>query len=480
MKKNFKWIIYSIFIVIFLFPFYVFGTYIPPGGGGGDIVKSGVPSIHQIGIWTADGVLKGLTVTGSKVMCTDADGEPIACTNLTDIVPATTSTKLDDFGTPDDNTHLNATITYHGLLPKLNNDPNTWLNGQGGWSLPPGSGDVTGVGNCASGDCLDGTVDGGTEILFYDPNGATTLAVGNTTGPITLTLPIITGTLLTSQQIDTAAELETVANLGAYASDMLAATNEANFKSITNLEAGTDVLAPDGNGASLTNVLHDLSDDATPTLGGNLGGGGYNISNLGTISQTHATPGFVGIDSTFSDGSFNFYGDNTDADNATFLFRVQHGGDYKTYLTLNGVTDATIVNSDLYLTSGLINASGTVFKDHFSFSFLNPTAADDLPLGKVSPYASMTVTGITGVCYGGSPGNDELVGDLYICDGDGTTSCAAVNGSVMTFDGGEDSYAAPAGTVTGVTAERFVWLSDATTKGSPGYCTVSVAYTYVP
>jgi len=40
--------------------------------------------------------------------------------------------------------------------------------------------------------------------------------------------------------INTAAKLETVANLGAYASDMLAATSEANFKSITNLEVGTD------------------------------------------------------------------------------------------------------------------------------------------------------------------------------------------------------------------------------------------------
>ena len=46
---------------------------------------------------------------------------------------ATTSTKLDDFGTPDDNTDLNATTTYHGLLPKLPNDATKVIDGSGSW-----------------------------------------------------------------------------------------------------------------------------------------------------------------------------------------------------------------------------------------------------------------------------------------------------------------------------------------------------------
>ena len=49
----------------------------------------------------------------------------------------------------------------------------------------------------------------------------------------------------TVSDIDTAAKLETVANLGAYASDILAATTEGNFKSIVNLEIGVDVQAYD-------------------------------------------------------------------------------------------------------------------------------------------------------------------------------------------------------------------------------------------
>jgi len=48
------------------------------------------------------------------------------------------------------------------------------------------------------------------------------------------------GSFVLASQINSAATLETTANLGAYFSDFAAATSEANFKSITNLEAGTD------------------------------------------------------------------------------------------------------------------------------------------------------------------------------------------------------------------------------------------------
>jgi hypothetical protein len=40
---------------------------------------------------------------------------------------------LDDWGTPDDNTDLDATTGYHGLLPKLSGDNNEVLLGDGTW-----------------------------------------------------------------------------------------------------------------------------------------------------------------------------------------------------------------------------------------------------------------------------------------------------------------------------------------------------------
>lgn len=51
-------------------------------------------------------------------------------------VLATTSTKLDDFATPDDNTDLNASTSAHGLLKKLDNSASHFLDGQGAWSTP--------------------------------------------------------------------------------------------------------------------------------------------------------------------------------------------------------------------------------------------------------------------------------------------------------------------------------------------------------
>lgn len=64
------------------------------------------------------------------------------------------ATKLDDLATPDDNTDLNATTGHHGLLPKLDNNAAHYLDGQGGWTTPSGSGGallgVTSYGGSAS------------------------------------------------------------------------------------------------------------------------------------------------------------------------------------------------------------------------------------------------------------------------------------------------------------------------------------------
>jgi len=46
--------------------------------------------------------------------------------------------KLDDLGTPDDNTDLDASTSRHGLLPKLPNDSAKFLNGLGSWAIPSG------------------------------------------------------------------------------------------------------------------------------------------------------------------------------------------------------------------------------------------------------------------------------------------------------------------------------------------------------
>jgi hypothetical protein len=50
--------------------------------------------------------------------------------------------KLDDLAAPDDVTDLNASTSAHGLLRKLDNNVAHYLDGQGGWTTPAGSGGV--------------------------------------------------------------------------------------------------------------------------------------------------------------------------------------------------------------------------------------------------------------------------------------------------------------------------------------------------
>ena len=154
------------------------------------------------------------------------------------------------------------------------------------------SGDVTSTGSvdadgCVSGACLDGSVDGGKNISFYDAQGATKITVGDNAGAVTLTLPTATGTLLTSQEINTPAELETVSNSGAYASDILATTSAANLVStlgittsiaelnyvtdVTGLiQAQMDLKAPLTAPTFITGITLTGADADPATTGGNL------------------------------------------------------------------------------------------------------------------------------------------------------------------------------------------------------------------
>lgn len=66
------------------------------------------------------------------------------------------------------------------------------------WTAVAGAGDVTAVGDCAAGDCFDGTSDGGTYLNFYDAQGIGQLITGDLTGAHTWTLPDATGTVIVS------------------------------------------------------------------------------------------------------------------------------------------------------------------------------------------------------------------------------------------------------------------------------------------
>ena len=75
-------------------------------------------------------------------------------------------------------------------------------DGTSSWQTPAGSGDVTDVGDCTTGACLDGTSDGGTWIKFYDAQGAGTLILPDLSGAVTWTLPSTAGTLLNAVPVN--------------------------------------------------------------------------------------------------------------------------------------------------------------------------------------------------------------------------------------------------------------------------------------
>ena len=65
--------------------------------GGGEVAISGTPAQYEFATWADATTIQGVAVTGSSVLCTDANGEPVACSNLTDdTIPTQASLAVDD------------------------------------------------------------------------------------------------------------------------------------------------------------------------------------------------------------------------------------------------------------------------------------------------------------------------------------------------------------------------------------------------
>jgi len=101
-----------------------------PGGGGGETNTGSNQGTDGVGVfYQKSGVdLQFRHVApGSNQITTTLNGQDIDI----DVVEA--NIKLDDLGAPDDNTDLDASTSAHGLLPKLANDADKFLNGVGSW-----------------------------------------------------------------------------------------------------------------------------------------------------------------------------------------------------------------------------------------------------------------------------------------------------------------------------------------------------------
>jgi hypothetical protein len=87
--------------------------------------------------------------------------------------------KLDDLGTPDDNTDLNATTGRHGLLPKLGGGTTNFLRADGTWAAPSGGSPVpTSV-----------TVKTSTSFEVFNSDSGALLEFDTSGGSVTGTIP---------------------------------------------------------------------------------------------------------------------------------------------------------------------------------------------------------------------------------------------------------------------------------------------------
>lgn len=126
------------------------------------LAQSGCTNIVYAVEGVVDTATLNLTATGSYVSG--------------DVIPG--GIKLDDLGTPDDNTDLNASTSRHGLLPKLDNNATHFLNGQGNWVLATSSpllvyekGTLVGTGTSIT---FDGNLEVSTSGSFISISAPTT------------------------------------------------------------------------------------------------------------------------------------------------------------------------------------------------------------------------------------------------------------------------------------------------------------------
>ena len=90
------------------------------------------------------------------------------------------NTKLDDLATPDDNTDLNASVSRHGLLPKLDGITTHFLDGSGAWATPAGGGGGGGGGASVYVTAAQPatTIDSGAGyVQFFPASGSSSLVV---------------------------------------------------------------------------------------------------------------------------------------------------------------------------------------------------------------------------------------------------------------------------------------------------------------
>ena len=99
-------------------------------------------------------------------------------TTISDFDAGVQANKLDDLTAPDDNTDLNATVSAHGLLPKLGGGTTNFLRADGTWAAPAGgSSPLTTKGDLFGYSTVDARIPVGTNGQVLTADSAEALGV---------------------------------------------------------------------------------------------------------------------------------------------------------------------------------------------------------------------------------------------------------------------------------------------------------------
>ena len=383
---------------------------------------------------------------------------------------------------------------------------------------PASSGDVTDVGDCAGGACLDGTSDGGTYIKFYDAQGAGQLVTGDLTEARTWTLPDSTGTLVVgtpwtgegyltaNQSITLSGDVSgsgqtsittTIGNdkiLEAHLKAVNAASDEEclTYESTTgdfewqscstgiaaaDIDTSAELLAiltdETGTGLLVFNNSPTFSDDITIHATGvkltGDGDGALTILGLGDGYDEDLT---LNLDDTENTLVLSSSTGLATIDIGTMALEIDEGKLTDSTIVSADIKDGTITAADTAITAGRsltwstndMKADAELYTDTKCIYFEDPTADDDF---KSIWFAKQAATLTSIWCE-----SDQTVNlDLQVDDG----SPADVNGTDLVCDTTPPEDTSLAGDATMASGDRLD-LAITSVSGTPTW--VSVCWTF--
>lgn len=376
-----------------------------------------------------------------------------------------------------------------------------------------GSGDVTSVGDCASGACNDGTSDGGTYIRLYDGDsnyGA--FVTANLTGNRTYTFPNFDGTMATLAGTETFTNKTMTTATNSVEAVDLVCTNCIGPTEITDLTLGTDTA---GNYVASVATTSPLSGGAggsegaalTLTIANAAADGSTKGAASFTANDFDATTGNISLDYTNGQAaSGSNKGFLTSADWTTFNSKVattvtltagaglSGGGDLssnRSFATdsteasfLSNAANPTISNAGAAAVDTSSGSGGMLryydtaeraLPAYFtkSFTITSVTSAGDFGAIWKSPF-NITIRKISVVQTGAT----NVVGQLDECDADGA-NCATIDSSDITAT---TTNVDDDGTLSNASVDANDWVGWHTTSvsGTNTRATVTFNYTVDP